>query len=963
MSTQQCVDATNTPHLVTRVRVILNADHAGACMLNSAFHRLGFLGLISLVVLGAAPCLATQPAAELSAIEAMLARGDDQSALPRVNALLTALPDDASPRQPAHLELLLARALDAGEKDHDGVIAAATRAIEGFGSDPEFADQVLEARRLRGLAWTRQRNADKALAELGEVERLMRERGADQSPAHAQVLSDLSLAQRISADYGGALTSLDAALAILRQQAAPDSRALARTLIRMGQTRRISGDLERADAAYREALALELTSPDPSGRNQATVLYALGNLARARAQPVQAIDWYAKALPAFKRVYGADSLQSAMLYNNYGNAESEIPGHGDAAIARFQQALEIAQRKQSKNVADFLPLGNIAMVRVWQGRFVEAETGFRGMLAKLRDAPAGAESSPLFSQHGLAAALWGQGRHVEAFNAATAAETTRQTAVREVASGLSDEQALAYQEQDYTTLDHALAIALDSKDPRLLERAWSLAISARGQVTAIQAERLARARVDKDAKLQPLWKELQAASAGVERLRSAGLANSRASTRLERAERQLAQALPPAGRMANSTIDLGTLRAARPADTALVWLHDLRHTRPTDFANAAVDIEDAETWAFVLPPGDVPVVAIRLGSAQGIAAALAAWQASLATPTSEIAEVRDRGASLAKTVWLPIRKATAAKRFLIIAEGPLLRLPWPALPDADGYLVERDVQFHVLNHERDLFATTARPAPQHALLAVADPRGGEKGDKASRTCPDGSALPALPGARREVERIAQLLRKQGDDRALLALVGDDASEARFRREAPQAALLHLATHGIEAGSSGCAGNSVTRGISLRAQTSGEASAASTALLLAAPKQGDGSNTDDGLLGAMEIAALDLGAVQWAVLAACSTASGSTRAYEGLNGLARAFHLAGARTVLLSLWSVDDEATAQWSEALYLARIADKADTPTAMQHAQRAVLKSRRAAGRSDHPYFWAGFVALGDWR
>ena len=74
---------------------------------------------------------------------------------------------------------------------------------------------------------------------------------------------------------------------------------------------------------------------------------------------------------------------------------------------------------------------------------------------------------------------------------------------------------------------------------------------------------------------------------------------------------------------------------------------------------------------------------------------------------------------MAKTVWLPIRKATAAKRFLIIAEGPLLRLPWPALPDADGYLVERDVQFHVLNHERDLFATTARPAPQHALLAVA----------------------------------------------------------------------------------------------------------------------------------------------------------------------------------------------------------------------------------------------------
>ena len=104
-------------------------------------------------------------------------------------------------------------------------------------------------------------------------------------------------------------------------------------------------------------------------------------------------------------------------------------------------------------------------------------------------------------------------------------------------------------------------------------------------------------------------------------------------------------------------------------------------------------------------------------------------------------------------------------------------------------------------------------------------------------------------------------------------------------------------------------------------------------------------------------------VQWAVLAACSTASGSTHAYEGLYGLARAFRLAGARTVLLSLWPVDDDATAQWSEALYLSRLRDDVDTPTAMQHAQRAVLAARRANAGHEHPYYWAGFFALGDWR
>lgn len=931
-------------------------------MQRGAFLRRGILSLICLVVLAALPCRAGSATAELAAIEAMLARGEDQAALLRVNALIAALPDDASPRQRAQLDLLLARSLDAGEKDLDGTINAATKAIVGFGSEPEFADQVLEARRLRGLAWTRQRNPDKALAELSEVERILRERGADRSAAHAQVLSDLSLAQRIAADYGGALTSLDAALAILRRQASPDSHALARTLIRMGQTRRISGDLERADAAYREALAFDAKSPDPSGRNQAAVLYALGNLARARNQPTQAIDWYAKALPAFERVYGADSLQMSALLNNYGNAESEIPGHGNAAVARFQQALEIAQRKQSKNVADYLPLGNIAMVRIWQSRFVEAEAGFRAMLAKLQDAPAGAESSPLFSQHGLAAALWGQGRHGEAFDIATAAEITRQTAVREVAAGLSDAQALAYQEQDYTTLDHALAIALDSKDPRLLERAWSLAISARGQVTAIQAERLARARVDTNPRLKPLWKQWQAASADVERLRSASKDEFLSRARLERAERQLAQALPQAGRLANSRMDLGSLRAARPPNSALVWLHDLRHTRPTDFANAEVDIEDAETWAFVLPPGDVPVVAIRLGSANSIRTALTHWQALLAASSSSILQVRERGAAVAALVWSPISKATTAKRLFIIAEGPLLRLPWPALPDADGYLVERDMQFHALNHERELLPAAPHAPARHSLLAIADPRGSATAANAKRACANADTLPPLPGARREVERIASLLRKEGGDRPVLALVGDAASEARFRHEAPHAAVLHLATHGVEPGAD-CSSAGSTRGITLAADASKSASSAPAALMFAAPADPTADSANDGMLGSLEIAALDLGAVQWAVLAACSTASGSTHAYEGLHGLARAFRLAGARTVLLSLWSVDDEATAQWSEALYLSRVAHGSDTPTAMQHAQRAVLTARRASGRSDHPYFWAGFLALGDWR
>src|SRR5690606_31731896 len=127
----------------------------------------------------------------------------------------------------------------------------------------------------------------------------------------------------------------------------------------------------------------------------------------------------------------------SQVLNNYGNAESLRQGRGEAAIALFQRALAIAERNRSEDPGHYFPLANIAMVRIWQHRYAEAERGFRALLERVRNAPAGSEVSPLFVWHGLAAALWGQGRHADAFAAAAQAEATRQAAVREVAAGLS----------------------------------------------------------------------------------------------------------------------------------------------------------------------------------------------------------------------------------------------------------------------------------------------------------------------------------------------------------------------------------------------------------------------------------------------------------------------------------------------------------------------------------------------
>ena len=128
-----------------------------------------------------------------------------------------------------------------------------------------------------------------------------------------------------------------------------------------------------------------------------------------------------------------------------------------------------------------------------------------------------------------------------------------------------------------------------------------------------------------------------------------------------------------------------------------------------------------------------------------------------------------------------------------------------------------------------------------------------------------------------------------------------------------------------------------------------------------------SSGDDGLLSAEELAALDLSSARWAVVSACGSGLGAIGdlrgGAEGVFGLRRALKIAGARTTILSLWPVEDRATREWMIALYRARYAKGLSTVEATRRATLEVLTVRRARGESIHPFYWAGFVPVGDWR
>jgi CHAT domain-containing protein len=282
-------------------------------------------------------------------------------------------------------------------------------------------------------------------------------------------------------------------------------------------------------------------------------------------------------------------------------------------------------------------------------------------------------------------------------------------------------------------------------------------------------------------------------------------------------------------------------------------------------------------------------------------------------------------------------------------------------------MVERGPLIHYLSAERDLLPVAATFGT--GLLALGDPAFGANEDAAAaaktvyRGAPSSCAQFAamrfdpLPESAREAETIAMLWKKGANLGDVIQLRRSAAGESAFKREAPGKRVLHLATHGFFLG--GCP--SALDSASVR----GENPLLLSGLALAGANLSHTSagRLEDGILTAEEISAMDLNGVEWAVLSACETGLGELKAGEGIFGLRRAFQVAGVRTVIMSLWPVDDTVTRQWMTTLYGERFLKHRGTAEAVREADLSALRRLRAEGHSTHPFYWAAFLAAGDWR
>lgn len=458
------------------------------------------------------------------------------------------------------------------------------------------------------------------------------------------------------------------------------------------------------------------------------------------------------------------------------------------------------------------------------------------------------------------------------------------------------------------------------------------------------------------------------------------------------------------------------MKAALPRESALIAFVRYSPHSPRKHVDAAGPKPTAAYLAFIgraLDPGEPDIV--PLGSAEDLDSEIARWRRQMtavalggdsAAKRAEAA-VRRSGLLLRAKLWDPVAAHLEGEsRVFIVPDGTLHLVNWEALPaSGSAYLIEEAPLLHYLSAERDLAASDRRAAGE-GLLVIDSPAFDDRPQLAARA--EASPSPAerivfrgakpdcgdlewlrfdpLPASKREAETIAGIWRRSHgfapgsspvadavpgleSGSAVERLSGAAATEAALKERAAGARVLHLATHGFFLGGR-CASPLAQAADEPNRESAPGGSDAGNPLLLAGfalaganQREAAGPDEEDGVLTAEEIAALDLRGLEWAVLSGCDTGVGEVRAGEGVFGLRRAFQVAGARTVIMSLWPVDDENTRRWMMSLYEERFARGAGTMGAVREASLGELRRLRKKGSSTHPFYWAAFIAAGDWR
>lgn len=811
-------------------------------------------------------------------------------------------------------------------------------------------------------------------------------------PDHPEVainLDNLAGLYEEEARYSEAEPLFSRTLGIREKTLGPEHPDVAVTMNNLAGLYDDEGRYADAESLYRKALDIGSKALGPESRLVAEILKSLSSLYMNQGLHADAEGLQRRALNIEEKALGVHHLSTAVTCDRLGEI-LQLEGRFDEAVMLGKRAVETTRLAVGETHPEMayrhLHLG-WAYLR--QHRLAQADSEFT-LAEKLFIQFCGSNHPVLTDVYrGRSFFASASGDHAKAVHAATVAYDVSRSSLRDGAQTLSERNALAYAGKVSRETGRYLTALMDTPI-RSRENESTIAqvvFSSKGQITDQIARRYRMAEQEGDDREASLRDSLREIRFQLAKLRVAGPDSAHPETYARKMEAEVSQKERLEADLSRWSatfrheqalwdVDAAAIAAAMPANSVLVEY--MRYNRQPDCETTI------SSYVAVVLRASGEMAVYPLGPAAAIDTAVAEYSRHFRNPT--VLDERDYpriAANLGQLIWSPFAQTLDGSDLVWVApDGALNLLSFPGLLAEDGrYLIEH-YGLHMLSSGRDLLRFEKTERAGIGLLALGDPdfdlgpTDAATGTAATDRNADvtggsyrnirrigqelhGLNVKRLAATRQEVEHAVDVWRSQRGEPCTVFL-GAEASEAHFKQQCKGKRVLYLATHAFYIDDENASATDPESG----RHTPIESPFLQCGVLLAGAnlvgKRAAVEGAEDGILTAEEVAGLDLSGVDLVVLSACETGLGEVRSGEGVYGLRRSFEMAGARTVISTLWIVDDQASARLMSSLIEHSDLDIAH---AMRRAYLDQLSYLRADHRSDHPLHWAGFVATGDWR
>lgn len=665
--------------------------------------------------------------------------------------------------------------------------------------------------------------------------------------------------------------------------------------------------------------------------------------------------------------------------------EAAQGGDFDKAVTAYRTLHQrLAEVLGTGHPATVVTLNHLAFAQLQGGDFARAKQTYAEFLKAAKTAlPA---YHPSLAEARLALAILDSFQHDAALTLQRLHEAITELNYQRfrLAARFSEDEWLHTIDSLSTNTDHVLSLVVSrlAHIPKACAEAARSVFLCKGLAAEITAIRRSVIRKKKNGHLRKMLDELAQLRRQITRHKIEGPTRGESETahrtqleawriNLTLLERSLARQLSAPGGSALASVDrLADFARQLPEGTALIVFVRYRHYKV--LPPVLQDAESSERYlAFVLSGNNPEAVQmVDLDSVRFIDDLVANFRKLVdlepspfdTRPMVPVPEEASRqsarlcqalGVTLRQKLFDPLRPALGgATRLLLCLDGELAKLPFEALPaESPGSFLLDSHQISYLASVRDLHRMGHRRRTRSkAPVVAADPdfdlaTVGESWDAVpgrsaqlpvsgcSRDMARCGQVERLPATSQEGERVAQLLR-------VTPWLSDTVVKHRLlQMRSP--VILHLATHGFflpdQPSTPGKQTDPMAR---LIEEASRENPLLRSGLLLAAYNTWCRGlptpiEAETGILTGEEVLTMELDGTELVVLSACETGLGEVHAGEGVFGLQRAFMLAGARTLVMSLWKVPDLATAILMERFYHNLLCSRLPRAEALSEAQK----------------------------